>query len=320
MSEEKDFIGYIKYFGPFLEDGSVDIAKAGRSLVALDKFFKKYQNDILNLKKDEQYVLKLSSVNKNCSELTFLLVEMAKSTPVNLALTGLFLKGIGVDEFGKKFFGTLGEQFALKIFSKGKNIIEEKKKINEKNAIVVILKNYKNEQKIVPESQWENYKKLTPYVSEIIQLEKGKENEMRIGYKQNRKEYEVAKIQFSEKEYFDSYESFSIDERIREPFDEKNAEDIKIIGQFVDFYGLAHKYHFAFQARKNQDDVGKRKILCIVDKGKISEILDYLKPENNRNVCISGKATRDWEKKIDKIKVDWVNEDENFDPTQMKII
>jgi len=320
MPEEKDFVGYIKYFGPFLEDGSVDIAKAGRSLVALDKVFKKYQNEILKLDKNDQFILKISSVNKNCSELIFLLVNVATSLPGAIALTGLGLKAIGVDEFGKKFFGTLGEQFALKIFSKGKNITEEKRKINEHNAIVVVLGNYEGEKKIIPENHWENYKKLAPYISDVVQLERGKEEEMKIGYKQNNVENEVAKIRFSEKEYFDDYETFSIDERMREPFDEENAEDIKIIGQFVDFYGLAHKYHFAFQARKMQDDIGKRKILCIVDKEKISEILDYLKPENSRNVCISGKATRDWEKKIDKIKIDWIDENENFDPNQTKII
>ncbi|MBU2580003.1 hypothetical protein KKF19_03570 [Patescibacteria group bacterium] len=318
MSSQEEFIGYIKYFGPFLEDGSVDIAKAGRSLVALDKVFKKYQKEVLKLDKNDQFVLKISSVNKNCSELIFLLVNAATSLPVNIALIGLGLKAIGVGEFGKKFFGTLGEQFALKIFSKGKNIIEGKRKIN-KGKIFVILKNHKGEEKTILEKYWENYKKLAPYISGIVQLEKGKEEEMKIGYKQNNVENEVAKIRFSEKKYFDDYDTFSIDERIREPFDEENAEEIKIIGQFVDFYGLAHKYHFAFQARRRQDDIGKRKILCIVDKEKISEILDYLKPENTKNVCISGKATRDWERKVDKIKIDWINEDENFNPNQTRI-
>lgn len=48
--ETDDFLGYIKYFGPLTEDGSLDISKAGRSLIALDRFFKKYQTEILKLK------------------------------------------------------------------------------------------------------------------------------------------------------------------------------------------------------------------------------------------------------------------------------
>lgn len=318
MNSTKEFIGYIKYFGPLVDDGSVDISKAGRSLVALDKFFKKYQKEFLKIEKDNQYILKIASVNKNCSEIIFGLVELAKSTPANFALVAFGLENLGVGEFGKKFFGVLGEQLALKILSKGKRM-KNVKEFAEGNNHFVILENANGDSKKVSMEQWEIYKKLNPYLSGLIQLEKGKEEKMKIGYKQKEKDIEVANVQYKEKEYFDSYENFSTDERLKEPFDAENAKDEKLVGKFVDFYGLAHKYHFAFQARKKQDDVGKQKILCIVDKEKISKILDYLKPENSKNVCIFGKATRDWEGKVDKIKIEWISEKEDYDPNQTKM-
>lgn len=105
-----------------------------------------------------------------------------------------------------------------------------------------------------------------------------------------------------------------------EPFEEDKAEDVRIVGKFIDFYGLAHRYHFSFQARKEQDIYGKQKILCIVDKQEISTVIDLLKPEAKTNVCIKGKATKDREDKIDKIKVEWVNTDPDYNPDQTAII
>lgn len=142
---------------------------------------------------------------------------------------------------------------------------------------------------------------------------------MKIGYKENGKDDQVAEIKYTDRDYFGTYSCLSLEERMNESFDETNAKDEQIVGKFVDFYGLAHKYHFVFQARKKQDDIGKQKILCIVKEDQISKILDYLKPEFSKNVCIFGKATRDWEDKVDKIRIEWVNEDENCNPGQTVI-
>ena len=84
---------------------------------------------------------------------------------------------------------------------------------------------------------------------------------------------------------------------------------------------MARKYHFSFQARKNLDEIGKQKILCKLKKIEISEIIDLLKPENQKaNVCIFGKAIKDKDGKIDKIYIEWFNTDENYNPNQIKLI
>jgi len=318
MKTTEDFKGYIKYFGPFTEDGSLDILKAGKSLLALDRFSKKYQKESLKLDKDSQYTLKISEVNKNCSEIIIIITEVLKSNPVNFALVGLGLKAIGVAEFGKQFFGTLGQQLALKVFSKGKDISKEKDFIKN-GEIFVELKNNQGEKKNITAQEWENFQKLNSSLDGFVQLEKGKEEEMKVGYKEGEEEKQVAVMKYIDKDYFGTYSGLSLEERMNEAFDETNAKEETIVGKFVDFYGLAHKYHFAFQARRKQDDVGKQKILCIVAENQISTILDYLKPEFDKNVCIFGKAIRDWDNKVDKMKIEWVNEDENYNPNQMKI-
>lgn len=319
MNNIKEFKGYIKYFGPFTEDGSLDILKAGKSLLALDRFSKKYQKESLRLDKDSQYVLKISEINKNCSEIVIIITEVLKSTPASVALIGLGLKQMGIAEFGKQFFGTLGQQLALKIFSKGKEVSREKDFIKN-GEIFVKLKNNQGETKNVTAQEWENFKRLNSSLDGFVQLEKGKEEEMKVGYKENQEEKQVAVINCSDKDSFGTYSGVSLEERMSESFDENDAKEETIVGRFVDFYGLAHKYHFAFQARKKQEDFGKQKILCIVNEGQISQILDYLKPEFDKNICIFGKATRDWENKIDKIKIEWVNENENYNPNQKRFI
>lgn len=318
MDDSQQFTGFLKFYGPFADEGSVDISKAGKSLVALDRFSKKYQKEILKLNNDQQIALKISGVNKNCSEIVIALSELIQSNAANFALISIGLERIGIAEFGKQFFGTLGAQLALMLFSKGKRMKEIDCKI-EKNTPVIILQNMEGQTKKISIKDWGEYKQLNTYLAGIVQLEKGKEERMKIGYKIGDKIKDVAEIEYKEKDYFDSGEEFSIEERMKEPFDEESAKEEKIVGKFVDYYGLAHKYHFAFQARKKQDDFGKQKILCIVSQSLISRTLDYLKPENKGNVCICGKATRDWEGKVDKIKIEWINEDEDYNPHQTEI-
>lgn len=325
--KEGDFSGFIRFYGPLADEGMLDIEKAGKSLVALNKLFNKYQKDIKKIDKDQRYILRISAINKDCTELNCVLDHVSNlfgaissSGVINTALFGYMLDKTGITEFGKGFFHTLGEQLALKKFSKGKDLKAENK-LGIKGEIVAIVRNSTGEEKIIPAEEWENYKTLNPYLGEMIQLEKGKEEEISVGYKIGKDVRELTKVKYSEKSSFDGMDSSSIEDRLNDPFDEESAEEITIAGKFIDYYGLAHKYHFSFQARKNQDDVGKQKILCILPESKISEIIDYLKPENNKNnVCIHGKATRDWDGKIDKIKIDWVNEDANYNPDQKELI
>ena len=81
---------------------------------------------------------------------------------------------------------------------------------------------------------------------------------------------------------------------------------------------MAQKYHCSFQARREQDRIGKQKILCILNSEKQKdEVLDLLKDrEKNHIVHIFGRATRDWEDRIDKIKIEWINSNENYNPNQ----
>lgn len=316
---KEEFKGYIKYFGPLTEDGSLDIAKAGKSMTSLDRFLKKYQHDVLGLDKEGQYILKISEINNNCSELIFIVTEVVKSTPVDILFAGIGLNQLGVGEFGKQFFGTLGQQLALKIFSRGKSTKKNREFIDGDKVLIELI-NSDQEKKIVTLKAWENFIKLAPYLDGFVQLEKGKEEEMRIGYRDNSRDNQVAIIKYEEKDYFGIPEGLPVEERMNEPFDESNATQETIVGRFIDFYGLAHKYHFAFQARKKQDEIGKQKILCIVPESQTSQILDYLKPEFEKNVCISGKATRDWEGRVDKIRIDWVSENENHNPDQGTIV
>jgi hypothetical protein len=143
---------------------------------------------------------------------------------------------------------------------------------------------------------------------------------MTIGYKEKNENWDLATISYDGKKYFDSDLEQSIVDRMNDVFDEKSAEYVKITGQFVDFYSLAHKYTFAFQARKQQDVFGKQKILCIVRDDDISKIINYLKPENRIDLCIFGKATKDFEGKIDKIQIEWFSENPDFNPNQSVII
>jgi len=121
MKKEADqFIGYLKFFGPSVEEGKIDIEKIGNSLIALNKLFKKYsqKEEVINVS------LKLGKIKKNCTEVNIFLEQLAPiAKPVAGAAVALFIaKGIGIDELGKQFFGTIGQQIALKLFSKGEKL------------------------------------------------------------------------------------------------------------------------------------------------------------------------------------------------------
>ena len=318
--QDEQFFGYIKFFGPSVDEGKINAGKVGKSLVALEKLFNKYSRDIYKLEKEQKIEIKVGGIRKNCTEVQIFFEQITPiAQPVAESMSALIIaKAIGVTEFGKQFLGTIGQQLALKIFSKGKRF-QEGEPFIKNQQIFIKLTNKDKIEKIILLEDWEKYKKLYPYSGDLIQLEKGEK--IKFGYKENKNKTDVATVDYQEQDFFEHSRGDSIDERIKEPFDEENAEEIKITGKFIDFYGLAHKYHFSFQARKKQDDIGKQKILCIVQESEISKIIDYLKPENSKNnITISGKATRDFENKVDKIKIEWINKDEDYNPNQQKIV
>lgn len=316
-SNEK-FEAYIKFSGPSVNEGEINAGKIGASLVALDKLFKKYTKTIAK-DHDKQFEIKIKGLQKGSTNVQVIIEQIIPIAQPLVEGTSWYLiaKAIGITEFGKQFFGTIAQQLVLKMFAKGKRLKEEKRFL-EDQIVYIKLINIDGKEKCITLTDWENYKTLYPESKGLVQIDP--EETMTIGYKENNEKYDLALISYQEKEYFDSDLEESLEERAKDPFNEKDAEPVSIIGRFIDFYGLAHKYPFAFQARKQQDVFGKQKILCMVNEKDISNIIDYLKPNNSKDLCIAGKATKDFDGKIDKIKIDWFSEDPDFNPEQTAII
>lgn len=323
MSEQKSenteqFIGYLKFFGPSVEEGRIDVEKIGTSLIALGKLYAKYSKQ----SGDEKISLKLGKIKKNCTEVNIYFDQIVNvMQPAAQTLPYLLIaKGVGITELGKQFFGTIGQQWALKLFSRGQKV--EKIKETVKNGkIFVIVKNVDGEEKFIPKEIYDNQNEYAAPLRDLIQLEEKKEEKLEIGYYQGSQSKKIAEVNYGQKAYFTSVREVANNERLEEEFDESKAEEIKIIGKFVDYYGMAYRYHFSFQARKKQEEIGKQKILCIISGIEISNIIDLLKPENQeKNICIFGKATKNNEGKIDKIKIEFISKDENFNSKQKKLI
>lgn len=318
--DQTQFVGYLKFFGPSVEEGKIDIEKIGNSLIALNKLFKKYANP----EESKAISLKLGKIKKNCTEVNIFFEQIVPiiqpvATTAELLMVAKIIDYVGITEFGKQFFGTIGQQIALKLFSKGKKL-EKQKDVIENGKLYVVVKNIEGDERKIIKEIYDSQKYFSVPLKDLIQLEDKKEEKMEVGYYENSESQKVADIQVTQKDFFNADEDQNFEERLEEEFDESKAEDIKVIGKFIDYYGMAHKYHFSFQARKNQEEIGKQKILCKTDGLNMSEIIDLLKPEKQeKNICISGKATKNSDGKIDKIKIDWFNEDENFNPDQGKL-
>lgn len=319
---ESDYI-YLNFTGPEIENGKIDLGQAGKTLVSLDRWFKKYRKDFI--KSDDKVVLRAGAIKEGSSEIQ-IFVDFLQSTQGQImsysAATAAILRTPGIKDFLSGFGKTLGEQLALKLLSKGKSLHEKDRKI-EDGKVKVIVENSENESMTVEDDDWLIYQRTNYLLNGFCNLEKDREEELRVGFydRISRTKKEVAKLTYEDTDSFrDINDPGALARRMREPFDEDNSFEVKIVGKFIDYYGLAHRYRFSFQARKSQETHGKHKILCIVENDSVSDVIELLKPHKKGNVCIFGRATKDKEGKTDKIKIQWINEDPDFNPNQTRII
>lgn len=321
MSDLNKTYLYIKFDGPLADDGRVNIGKAGKALVAIDRWTKVYKKEYVHAQND--FTLRIGSIQKNCTEVQIFLDfigTLLKSPPGVVGSVGLFTQFPGVKDFLKAYGNTLGEQLALKQFAKGKPL-KESEPFAKNGDVFVNIYNAEEASKEVKKKSVELYRNGGQVLNNVYALEPGREERLRVGYHNEGTDYDTATITTEDKGAFVDYDDpDSLARRMSEPFEETKAEEVKVVGQFVDFHTLAHRYKFSFQARREQEIYGKQKILCIVDINMVSEIVDLLKPENKKNICIGGKATKDAEGRLDKIKVDWFNEDINFNPDQTRLV
>lgn len=310
---------YIKFYWPAVDNWQIDIEKAGKVLISIWKVFQKFVKietknwSLPSINKCEKISLQTYEITNNCTSIqitTEIIWSVLNSTPAEvltyaqvgkIAWDNLWLK-----EFCNKFMWTLWEQLALKLFAKSKDLKVINPKIDHENWAQVVVWNELGEKKSFSYLARQLYLASQNDLNHIFALEQWKEEKMIVWFQKNDQSKDTWSITYKDKTCFNDYPDFNINDRLQEEFEEDISFQQTIIWRFVDYYWLAHKYHFSFQARKQQDTVWKQKIVCMVDPNKISEILDLLKPENSLNITITGKATKDFEWKIDKIKIETI--------------
>jgi hypothetical protein len=313
----QNFEAYLRFSGPGVDEGSIDVEQIGKSLTSLGKVFKQYKRKVAEIDSRVDFEIKVQGLQKGSTTVQ-IIVEQIMATPIDeSASLYLFLRATGITEFGKQFFGTIANQLVLRWFAKGKRLKEEDPFLKE-NRVFIKLINIENEEKIVLLDDWNKYKLLYRDSKGLVQL--GQDQKLTVGYKDGESKKDLVTMEYDGKQFYDSDLERSFEEIANDPFDEQNAIDCKLVGKFVDYHGLAYKYPFSFQVRRNQEEIGKHKILCMVESEDVSRIIEYLKPENSVNLCVFGKATKDYEGKIDKIKIERFSEDLDFNPDQISMI
>lgn len=316
------FHACIKFIGPENEDGAVDIAKAAKTMLALDRWARKYQKEFAH---DESRIeLKINDVKKNCSELD-ILIQSATTLLQTGALTtvgAIAWKQLGFHEFCKKFMGTLGEQIALKKVLKNDKpeSVSEPYLRDGKPVIDVITKDGKTH--TVSAEAIDIHRKTQDALNGFNTLVPGENTEMKVGYYDNSTQNDVVAVTPSDRSAFTDPDSSQVmEQRLDEGFSEDKAKEVTLYGRFLDYRGMATKYRFSFQARKNTKEYGRQKILCIVEDPAVeASLLDLLKPQNKKDIALNGLATKSWDGNLDKLKVNWVNENPNYDPKQLEML
>ena len=169
--DDKKFSGYLKFSGPSVDEGEINVGKVGASLVALDKLFKKYTKTIAK-DQDKNYEIKVKGLQKGSTEV-HVIIEQIIPIAIPVVETGslyLIAKAIGITEFGKQFFGTIAQQLVLKMFAKGNRLKEEEKFI-QNQVVHVKLTNIDGKEKSIPLSEWKNYKLLYPESKGLVQID-----------------------------------------------------------------------------------------------------------------------------------------------------
>ncbi|RKV96401.1 MAG: hypothetical protein D8G53_06905 [Candidatus Saccharimonas sp.] len=309
---------YMTFRGPSVDAGEMDIGQASRVFAALDKWKKQYEKEFAP---DNNFSIKLKSVEKGCTDFHFI-VEALKAgwLPMTIFATSKLANAPGVKDFLQEIGKEFGKQVALKIASKGKTLTESAPYI-ENNKVMVDVFSGKNKIGSMEKRSTDFYRKSNKSLNDLYVLEANKITEAEVGYKiQGSDRCSLATIKLTNRESFiEDNPKDKLADRLLEPFDERKAEEVRIVGRFIDSYGLAQKYQFALQVREDVGMYGKQKVLCEMPAELISPTYDLLKPENRKNVTVKGLATRDNENRLDKMKVEWYsnNPDHNPDQTDM---
>ena len=306
---------YMTFRGPSVDAGEMDIGQASRVFAALDKWKKQYEKEFAP---DNNFSIKLKSVEKGCTDFHFI-VEALKAgwLPMTIFATSKLANAPGVKDFLQEIGKEFGKQVALKIASKGKTLTESAPYI-ENNKVMVDVFSGKNKIGSMEKRSTDFYRKSNKLLNDLYVLEANKITEAEVGYKiQGSDRCSLATIKLTNREAFvEDNTKDKLSDRLLEPFDEKKAEEVRIVGRFIDSYGLAQKYQFALQVREDVGMYGKQKVLCEMPAELISPTYDLLKPENRKNVTVKGLATRDNENRLDKMKVEWYSDDPDHNPDQ----
>lgn len=325
----KDINWFLRFYWPAVDEWSIDIKDAWKVFLWLDKIFKKYvkfQKSKWNYNIEWQLALKTWKINNKCTEVVVDVVStIIMSEPVE-TLTAThtiytIAKWVGVQEFWKQFFGVLWKELGLKLIWKGKEInYQTRPKAWPKGQawVEIIISDWVVEW--VELEVYEFYKWIVHDLNYFYILSQDEAEVMKVWYTEDSEDNITGEVSFKDRNYFTSYISHNFDERMWEKFKEEESKPVIIIWKLIEYHGLAHKYHFSFQVRKNQETYGKKKILCIVDEDQHSRYIDLLKPENKWNIKISGLATFDNDEKIDKIKISNFTHHLDWDPDQKRLI
>lgn len=310
---------YMTFRGPNVDAGEMDIGQASRVFAALDKWKKQYEKEFAP---DNNFSIKVKSVEKGCTDFHFIVEVLNVGLPPLMLLSaGKLAKEAGnfpgVKDFLQEIGKELGKQVALKIASKGKTLTESAPYI-ENNKVMVDVFSGKNKIGSMEKRSIDFYRKSNKSLNDLYVLEANKITEAEVGYKiQGSDRCSLATIKLTNREAFvEDNTKDKLSDRLLEPFDEKKAEEVRIVGMFIDSYGLAQKYQFALQVREDVGMYGKQKVLCEMPAELISPTYDLLKPENRKNVTVKGLATRDNENRLDKMKVEWYSDDPDHNPDQ----
>lgn len=209
---------------------------------------------------------------------------------------------LGVQEFGKQFFGEVGRQLALRLFTKNKDLKPVEQPKLEGGTLVYTFTDSAGIVFRASHETLELYKKgvLDKHLNKVVEpLENGKVDKLTYTYSNNSIE-----ISSSDKIYFQIPEESAEELDLELEFDDRNSVPITgLYGQFVTYRALASKYPFSFQAREKQDIYGKRFIPCtLAEDGLRSKCLDLMK-SRDVNILISGLGIKNISGQYSRIKI-----------------